>query len=146
MWQHLAHRQEKINANLDSLTHLMDTINGSGAADYLEEEGPESKKRLLEAGGGKEEEDKAKRQKQKMGEEQVSKQGKQGKKGKKEKVASGVPAGGESQASGSGSLKYETFDNTRFDSNVMHHMVKESATAIGQRVPQVPCNTSVTPL
>jgi hypothetical protein len=140
MWQHLAHRQEKINANLDSLSALLDTMHGSGAADYLEEEGPESKKRLLESGGGKEEEV-AKRQKQKIGEEHV---GKQGKKGKHKKDVAVL--GNDERSQATGPLKYEAFDNTRFDSNVMHHMVKESATAIGQRVPQVPCNTFVTSL
>ncbi len=54
MWQHLAHRQEKINSNLDALARLYDVLDRFNFDDLtalLLAGDPETKKRLLEDKG-----------------------------------------------------------------------------------------------
>ncbi len=53
MWQHLAHRQEKINSNLDALARLYDVLGRYNDDDLslLLAGDPETKKRLLEDKG-----------------------------------------------------------------------------------------------
>lgn len=106
LWQHLAHRQEKLLGHLDSLRVLYDQLAHFDTLS-LSVDDPEPKKRILEA----EQVEHTKRQKAKESvESKPTPKKDRGKKGTKEEA-----------------VKYTPFDNSRFDSNLAMHMAAQCA-------------------